>query len=68
MTEERAPVGNIGPGERRKRRAIGVAMLVVGLVIAAGLILGNASWPWRTIVFVPFWLGALGIFQARENT
>lgn len=59
---------NIGPREERKRLIMGVAALAVGLGIAAGLmVIGVDRW-WRLGLFFPFWLGALGIFQALEQT
>ena len=64
------PVGmaNIGPGERRKRLLMGIAMLAVGVGITAALILTGVSRGWRVGLFLPFWMGALGLFQAREKT
>ena len=59
---------NIGPREERKRLVIGIAALAAGLVIGAGLmVIGVDRW-WRLGLFFPFWLGALGIFQALEQT
>lgn len=59
---------NIGPGERRKRLLTGMAMLAVGALVALALILTGAERWWRVALFVPFWMGALGLFQAREKT
>ncbi len=59
---------NIGPGERRKRLWMGVTMLVVGALVALALILAGAQRWWRVALFIPFWMGALGLFQAREKT
>jgi hypothetical protein len=59
---------NIGPREERKRLVMGMAALAAGLGIAAGLmVIGVDQW-WRLSLFFPFWLGALGIFQALEQT
>ena len=59
---------NIGPREERKRLVIGIATLAAGLGIAAGLmVIGVDRW-WRLGLFFPFWFGALGIFQALEQT
>ena len=43
-------------------------MLGASAAIALGLILAGADRWWRIGLFLPFWLGALGIFQARVNT
>ena len=59
---------NIGPGERRKRLLMGVTILAVGASLALTLILIGAPRPWRLTLFLPFWMGALGVFQARANT
>jgi hypothetical protein len=61
-------VENIGPGERRKRLMIGTAMLAAGLVIWAVLISTGVDRWWRLVLLIPFWMGALGFFQAKEKT
>ena len=59
---------NIGPRERRKRRAMGVAALAAGAGLAFALVaLGAPRW-WRAAVFLPMWIAALGLLQARERT
>jgi hypothetical protein len=62
------PVTNIGPRERRKRLVFGIAGLGVGAAIALLLIFINAPLLWRGPLFFPFFVGALGVFQAREKT
>jgi hypothetical protein len=62
------PVVNIGPRERRKRLAFGFAALGVGTVIGLLLILIHAPLIWRLPLFLLFFFGALGVFQAREKT
>ncbi|HET7854061.1 MAG TPA: hypothetical protein VFM04_06365 [Candidatus Methylomirabilis sp.] len=59
---------NIGPKEERKRLIMGIATLAAGLGIAAGLIVIGVDRWWRLGLFLPFWFGALGIFQALEAT
>ena len=59
---------NIGPRERRKRLVMGVATLGVSAAIALALILAGVNRWWRVGLFIPFWMGALGVFQAREKT
>jgi hypothetical protein len=59
---------NIGPRERRKRLMFGSAALAVGAAIALLLIFIDAPLGWRAPLFLPFFFGALGVFQAREKT
>ena len=59
---------NLGPKQTRKRRVMGVAMLAAGVGIAVVLILtGSPRW-WRAVLFFPYWMAALGFFQAKEKT
>lgn len=55
---------NIGPRERRKRLILGVAALGVAVLLALA---GQSRW-WRVGLFFLFWLGALGLLQAKEKT
>jgi hypothetical protein len=59
---------NIGPRERRKRLVAGIVMSVITVCLAAGLILAGLPRLWRMLTIVPAWIGALGLFQVRENT
>jgi hypothetical protein len=63
-----ACVPNIGPRERARRVGVGVVSLGVGLLLAALLIATGVGRPWRLVVFGPIWVGAVGLFQAREKT
>lgn len=63
-----APAHNIGPGETRKRRVMGIAALAAGAALAFGLVAAGAPWWSRAAVFLPVWLAALGLLQARERT
>ena len=47
---------------------MGVAMLTVVFGVALALILTDISRWWRIGLFLPFWMGALGLFQAKEKT
>ena len=59
---------NIGPRESRKRMNIGVTMFVVGGVLALLFVLAGLDRLWRFTLFLPFLMGAIGFFQAREKT
>lgn len=61
-------ISNIGAGERRKRLRFGIVGLGVGAVIAVLLVVIHAPLVWRLPLFLPFYVGALGIFQARDKT
>jgi hypothetical protein len=61
-------VANIGPKERRKRLIFGVALLALGGIAAAALITSSAAWFWSVALFLPIWVGALGLFQATGQT
>lgn len=59
---------NIGPRERTKRRVLGIVALSVGVGVAFLLVaFGLPRW-WRLVTFLPFWIAALGLLQAREKT
>jgi len=63
-----ACVANIGPTERRRRLVGGVSMLAVTVAAAGFLLWFDAPRLWRVSLFVPAWLGALGVFQVRAKT
>lgn len=59
---------NIGPGEVRKRRMMGIVALAAGVALAFALVVLQAPRLSRIAVFLPIWLAGLGLFQAREKT
>lgn len=46
----------------------GIVSLGAALLLGIGLFVMGAPRAWRAALFVPLWLGALGIFQARDKT
>ncbi|MCK6502157.1 hypothetical protein L6R53_01910 [Myxococcota bacterium] len=70
MSEPSAEVclANIGPREQRKRMTYGVVALAVGVAIGLALWGSGVHRGWRLVLALPFWMGALGVFQAREKT
>ncbi len=73
MTQEAEPAGevciaNIGPRERRKRMFFGLATIGIGVFFAAFLMESGASRWVRIATALPFWAGALGVFQAQAHT
>lgn len=59
---------NIGRSERRKRWIAGAVGFGLALLGFALLSLAGAPRPWRLALFIPAWLGALGLLQARAGT
>jgi hypothetical protein len=64
MANEYVPgVCNIGPAERRKRRASGIAAGIVTLLVLAFLLLIDAPFGWRFILIIPAAGAASGFLQ-----
>lgn len=59
---------NLGPRESRKRLRFCLIMLGSGAGLVVVLSALHADRFWRLLLFLPFWLAALGWFQAREKT
>lgn len=59
---------NIGPAGQRRRRTWGVAALSVGVTYGIVAVVVAPPLAWRAMVFVPLWIGLLGVLQAREKT
>ena len=68
MNIAKAELANIGPKEARKRLLMGVTMLVIGVALA--FIFAHAGVRRRcyAVLVLPFWMGTLGISQARRKT
>jgi hypothetical protein len=67
MSERKPPLANIGPRQRRQRLLYGLVMLVVGLAVVVADLAGASRW-WLLAVFAFFWVGGLGVLQARGHT
>ena len=61
-------IANIGPQQQRLRLRFGLVMFAVGVVVAALLVFTGVDRVWRIGLFLPFYLGAIGYFQARDKT
>jgi hypothetical protein len=59
---------NIGSNGQQRRYIIGAVALLLGVALAAALVLTGAPQGTRLLVFLPFALGTLGILQARGQT
>ena len=60
-------VANIGIRERVKWYVLGISMLLVGIGLTVTLVATGAAGWLRIIVFLPFLVGTLGVFQARAR-
>ena len=61
-------IANIGPLGRRRRMVFGVVASGLGWISAALLVGLHADRLWRLLLFLPFWIGGSGIFQATGHT
>jgi hypothetical protein len=68
QVEGQVCIANIGPRERRRRLMSGIAMLALGISIAAVLVVSHVPALWRLPLFLLFYGGASGVFQWREKT
>ena len=68
MSIGNAELANIGPKEIRKRVLLGVGMLALGGVLTVIFTHAGISRWWYSVLFLPFWVGTLGISQARKKT
>ena len=67
-TVGKVELANIGPKETRKRQLMGVAMLALSVVLAFLFAHADVSRGWYAPLFLPFWIGALALSQARKKT
>jgi hypothetical protein len=59
---------NIEGGGRRRRLLFGGAMLALAVAGLLGMLAAGAGRGARLVVFVPLWIGALGLSQAATGT
>ncbi len=59
---------NIGPGERRRRRSLGLVSLLAGAALLVGVWALGLPPAARLSASVFFFAGFAGIFQARAKT
>ena len=68
MNGGKAELANIGPKETRKRLLMGVVMLALGVVLAVVFAHADVRRGWHATLLLPFWMGTLGLSQARKKT
>jgi hypothetical protein len=68
MTEGTVCIPNIGPQQRKQRIIAGLVGLVLGLAVSGVLLHMGVARPFRLAVFLPFFAGTTGLFQARAKT
>jgi hypothetical protein len=59
---------NIGPHGISRRRGLGLILLAGGVVTAVVVAILRLSPGWTLPLWVPFWMSALLLVQAREKT
>ena len=59
---------NIGPRGRRRRLTFGLLGFGAAVLAAIALLALGVPRGWRAVVFLPLWLGALGVLQASGKT
>jgi hypothetical protein len=59
---------NISSAGRRRRRLVGYVAAAVAVAFLAGLAFTHAAWWWRTLVFLPAAMAAVGFLQASRST
>ena len=67
-TDGEVRIINIGPRQRRRRMRWGIAAFGLSAVAAVVLIAADAPRVTRLGLVLPLWIGALGVFQARDKT
>jgi hypothetical protein len=67
MAPDTHPTNLVDRGIRRRRR-LGAAWLIVGVIAAIALVASSASREWRLLLVIPFTISANGFLQAREKT
>ena len=61
-------IPNIGPRERRKRMVFGLVVLGTGATALVALLVAGVQALFRLPLFLVFWVGLIGVLQAREKT
>jgi hypothetical protein len=61
-------MGNLGPIGSSKRMIFGAAMLIAGIVLTIAFLFHHVLGPWLLVLFIPFWLGSLGLLQGGAST
>ncbi len=59
----KSSASNIGENESRKRLYTGLIGLTAGVLFAVFFLLSDYNYWWRTGLFIPFWVGFLGLFE-----
>jgi hypothetical protein len=68
MDEGEVRIANIGVKNQQMRRNFGLIALAIGIIIGLGLLLVDVPAWTRLGLFLPFYAGFIGIFQAKEKT
>ncbi len=58
---------NIGPKQRRKRLFMGLTVHAITIVLSAVFIHYHLGLWWKSALFIPFFMGFLGLIQAQKK-
>jgi hypothetical protein len=64
----RSALGNIGPRGQRQRNWMGLLTLLLAIALGAVFVWQEVNPLLRCVLFVPFFFGYLGLFQAKAKT
>ncbi len=59
---------NISAAGRRRRRLVGYVAAAITVTLLASFVTWHVAWWWRTLVFMPAALAAIGFLQASRGT
>jgi hypothetical protein len=68
MEDETFCIPNIGKKQRQMRFWFGVIFLVIGLTLAIPMVVNGYPPMARLLLFIPFFMSMIGIFQAQGKT
>jgi len=59
---------NIGKAGKRRRMQVGWVAAISSVALVAAFAVFHVPWQWRTLVFLPAAMAAVGFLQATRNT
>ena len=59
---------NIGKAGRKRRMQVGFVAAILSAALLGAFVFFHVAWQWRTLVFLPSAMAAVGFLQATRNT